>query len=769
MTSIKGVIKSVSNRKSNGWGVFIIDYFTNEGERIPSKMLGIASKMEEGDYFVAEGNWENSTFKGISTEQFQFNKVNTDLPTIKREIKLFLKKLLNYTDHGVREVSIDEFVEKNDDNILFSIEKNPSLLNDLTVDVNEYGEKIKKDWLEKVSGRKAIITMQNAGVKTALIDRIMDAYSNEATDIIEDNPYKFSTIEGVGFFNADKIGKYVGISANNVKRLTYALREIIEKNTNNLGDTYIESEKLIEELNEKTGAKPGVILQLIKFLAEESQDNRKPLIVVDSINGKQILSLGDIYNSEAVLAKSICMMIANGRKGNKDYFREKINNAETEHPFDLVQKSAVLQGCTEPFSAIIGGAGTGKTSILKMIISLCKDKENVINLCAPSGKASQRMSEATGENANTIHKLLEAIEDKKNNKSIFRKNSNNRLEDNSLIIVDETSMVDTETASAIFAAINKDNCRVLFVGDTAQLPSVGPGAVLRDIIESNVVPYTELVNIYRSDKNSNIAYMSRQIRDGIVPKLKPKVFDGGVLFFPCEKHKIVNGIKHFITKVIPSNKEKNYDNIFDTSVIAPMRRKTAGTYEINKILSDELNLQKTEIINKLPFSEEGKPIPRIGDRVMLTKNDDPNNVSNGDLGVILDTVEKKDNNNRLCKYFTVKYDTGKIIDTPVEDIYKIDVAYAYTIHKSQGSQNKIIIIPLSDEHNNMWNQELIYTAWTRSEDLVVLVGDEEVFKKAVLTPARKRKTRLKGFIAGFANRYGLTNIKSNNQGDSFKM
>ena len=394
--------------------------------------------------------------------------------------------------------------------------------------------------------------------------------------------------------------------------------------------------------------------------------------------------------------------------------------AENKIKYDDFQKEAIKKAVNSNFSVITGGAGVGKTTVTKAIIDIFTNLGRKVVLAAPTGRAAKRMSEVTGKEAKTIHRLLEF-----NNDGKFTKNSENKI-DADVLIVDEASMIDVILINNLLKATLK-NTKVILIGDVNQLPSVGAGNVLRDIINSGTVPVIRLTKIYRQENMSNIIINSHKINQGEMPDLKVRKNSDFFFIEENDEEKCANLILELCEKRLPKYYKVN--PVADIQVLAPMKKGTLGTDNLNNLLQEKLNKSKISL-------KYGNCEYRLGDKVMQIKNNYDKDVFNGDIGKILFI-------NETLETLEVDFDS-KIVEYDISELDEITLAYACTIHKSQGAEYPIIIIPMAKSHYIMLKQNLLYTGITRAKKICVLVGQKDAIFRAVKNnDSKKRYTLLK--------------------------
>ena len=623
-------------------------------------------------------------------------------------------------------------------------EKTIDILNDSPerlYEVRNIGKKriksIVDSWKESSTQRNVNLWLFERGITQGLTAKIYKAYGDDSIKMLEENPYRLADeIKGIGFKRADVIAKEMGVETNSPYRVASGILQCLRDKATE-GNTYYPTEMLLDE------AASHNYLDLDRdFVTQMFQLNVKTNRINEiMVEGNKSFLTGNYY-SELITAKRIRQIIADRASCLRAPDIADIEK-RTGTRYSAEQQQAITTAVTEKFSVITGGPGTGKTVTTNAIIRLFLENNRRVLLCAPTGRAAKRMKEVTGREAKTIHRLLEFVQGE------FQRNSVNQL-DGDAIIIDEASMIDAWLMRNLLEAI-PDHMQVVIVGDVDQLPSVGPGCVLRDIIDSGKVPVTFLTTIYRQARGSRIITSAHAVNEGRMPYLDNAA--GTDFWFvdvrktenpyeteyeremreANEKERIADLIVRLVTERIPErfNFVKN-----DIQVLSPMRREKdiIATSMLNRRLQEALNPNGTVA------AERGETKFRIGDRIMQTKNDYDKGVFNGDIG----TVVLKKNGTDDDKAILVADFEGRAVPMTQTDLNNVDLAYACTVHKSQGSEYPVIVMPVHDSHYNLLKRNLLYTAITRAQSLCILVGTKRAISIAVHNEdTRKRFTMLK--------------------------
>lgn len=573
-------------------------------------------------------------------------------------------------------------------------------------------------WQEVRHSRETMMFLYSHDIVGSVAKKIWMKFGQGTIEKIRENPYMLcEEIFGIGFLKADEIAMKVGIPKDSPMRLQEALLYTLQEAAMREGHTYLPKDNLI-----------GRTLKNLRIdYSDDDSINSLMELFEDACSRGRIRRVDDdcffppLYRAEESIANNLlCRINDQDEFISPEYINRELIDWERDHKFafDPIQREAITQALSHKVFIITGGPGTGKTTILKGILHLARKMGESILLAAPTGRAAKRMGDCCGEKASTIHRLLEV--DPVSRK--FIKNSENQLQCK-LLIVDEFSMVDTWLASALLEAVS-DSTRIVFVGDADQLPSVGPGNVLNDLLRSPKIPSVRLQHIFRQAGDNDIAAKSAQINKGITPS----PLDGpNFHFMPFETPEECKAyLQELIAKGIKSKLDINL--IEQMQVLVPMRKGPLGIFELNPFLQSLLNPSAPR--HKMQGVEWSN-----GDRVMQIKNNYEKNVFNGDVGIIwrVDAANKK---------ITVFFD-DKTVDYEDDELEELNLAYACTIHKSQGSEYPAVIVVLDSSHSIMLQRNLIYTAITRAKGHVWILSAPGAFHQAVRNVRSTRRfTRL---------------------------
>ena len=728
------VIKVRYVNEENGYSVF--DLNTSDGE---IKIVGIFDSVNVGESLEVEGEF---TYDNKYGEQLNVTSYQKKLPSSITEIQKYLASGIVSTIGPKNATYIVEQFGKESLNIVFDE-------TDRLIEVRGIGkksiEKIKKSVEELKFSKNILFHLSGLGISLSLSKKIYNIFRENTLEVINENPYKLiKNVKGIGFLKADEIALKNNLDKNSPYRIESAIIYVLNQKAINFGHVYYPKEKLTDEVSKLIGVEKELIEPVYMNLLLSSE------VVIDNSFEESNVYLDYLYISESYIASKLAKMALNEDFKILFDIDKEIKTAIKSLSIKLsnIQINAISSCFKENISIITGGPGTGKTTIINTISKIYLDNGYNISLCAPTGRAAKRIEETTGIEAKTIHRMLGYIPSSYDDIGHFEYNEDNPLETD-LIIIDEMSMVDVVLFEKLLRGI-KDNTRLIIVGDVDQLPSVGAGNVLRDLINSEKIKYTKLVDIFRQSENSNIIVNAHKINNGQEPILNEKNSD--FFFLKTESPAITrNIVVDLISKRLP--KAYGYDFSKDIQILTQSRKGICGVFELNRLLQDILNPKNEETDELLV----GNKLFRVNDKVMQTKNnynlsffdsDGEENfgVYNGDMGHII-FIDKS------SKKLTVEMDDKRLIDYTLEDLDNLELAYAITIHKSQGSEFKSVIIPMFDGYRLLQTRNLLYTAITRAKENIVLVGDKNVMNNMIRNNTiNSRYSNLENRIKHF---YGL--------------
>lgn len=725
LTCIKGMIEEVIFRNDEtNYTVVLVD--------VNKEFITATGKfpvINEGEWVELDGKFVLNQKYG---EQFAVTSVKLSPPNTLDGIIRYLSSGLI---PGVGPVTAMNIVNKFGEATLDIIHYNPERLAECKNVSKKKAEEIAKAYAEVHQMQNAVMIMQSYHISTNLAIKIYNQYGEGTEDILKNNPYKMvEDIDGVGFFTADKIALSMGVPPDSDFRVRAGVLHVLKENSDKNGNTYM----LIPALKEGVYSLlsiPELDTRIDSIINKLTLDN---YIKKLNINDADVVALTQYYKIEKVLADSLLLLNADTEGTSIDVsgdisLYEQVNHISMhEH-----QKMAVNLAINNGVTVITGGPGTGKTTIIKCILQIFRNLGKKVKLMAPTGRAAKRLSESTGEDASTIHRALEMTG---GDESRFLFNSTQKL-NYDVIIVDEVSMVDSQLMYFLVRSIKRGS-RLILVGDKDQLQSVGAGNVLGDILASGCFATMCLTQIYRQSEDSLIIVNAHDINQGKMPTLNNQSKD---FFFDKKEtpEDTLNSIINMCTTRIP-----NYLNIDSSKVqvLAPMKSGVVGIDNINKCLQEKINppsLKKFEL-------EADKYIYRTGDRIMQITNNyervwtkdgvQSAGVFNGDIGNIID-IDMSTNE------VVVEFEDGRVSRYLKADLDELTLSYAITIHKSQGSEFDVVIIPVVSGPPMLLTRNLLYTAVTRAKKMVVLIGTKQCIARMVHNNYTKiRYTMLKYFL-----------------------
>lgn len=661
-----------------------------------------------GQLLEIEGEWVKHPKFG---QQFKATTYKTVAPTEISGIEKFLASgAINGIGPAMAKKIVAEFGEKT----LEIIAKSPNELLKVPGIGKKTAEKISTSYLEQSELTEIMVWLENHGISNTYAGKIFAKYGSFAIDIMEKDIYRlFQDIEGIGFLTADKLAFNLGIQRDDKRRIISGIDYALIQLCNN-GHCCIPEMALVD----KTAKILQVNNQIIFTILKERIDNGS--LNTEVVGGETLIYPPYLYYAEKKVATRLLQLQQATEPLSEDNLSLFIKVWEKDNQIQLAQKQKeAIKACLHHGVLVLtGGPGTGKTTVIKGILSILKAQGLKIRLAAPTGRAAKRLSETTGQKALTIHRLLEAnnLAQDDNLQLGFSKDIDDQL-DADVIILDEVSMVDIVLMHHFLNAV-PDGCRIILVGDTDQLPAVGPGSVLKDIIRSQKIPAIRLDEIFRQAQTSMIIQNAHIINAGRLPDLR-KQYSDFVFYELNDDTSITQKILDLSTKDLP---HEGFDVLKDVQVLSPMHRFLCGVENLNLMLQEQLNPKKNQ--DELKYSSQTF---RVGDKVMHIRNNYQKNVFNGDIGFIQDI-----NNEKL----TVDY-FDHIVTYEKNELNELTLAYASSVHKSQGSEYKVIIIPLSTSHYIMLQRNLLYTAITRAKQKVIIIGS----KKALMTAIQSNRTQ----------------------------
>lgn len=671
-----------------------------KGKRELVTIIGNAASVTAGEFIECRGIWINNKEYGI---QFKAEQLQIIPPTTLDGIEKYLGSGLI---KGIGPHFAKTLIKAFGENVFAIIESEPNRLTELPGIGIKRKAMIIAAWAEQKVVRNIMVFLQSHGIGTARAVRIYKTYGDNAIDIIRDNPYRLALdVIGIGFKTADALAMQLGIARDSIKRAQAGVRHVLQEFSSE-GHCAIEQETLVKTTAELLEISPQIIIQAINN--ELTSEN----LVLDNIGGKNCLFLAALYQAEYLSAKNIARLkIGNPPWGIIDT-EKAIAWAQTQTNIILSssQYAAVTLALKNKITIITGGPGVGKTTIINSILKIVYAKKIRVSLCAPTGRAAKRLNEATGYPAKTIHRLLEYDP----RAHAFKHNQNNHLSTD-MIIIDEASMIDIMLWYNLIKSI-PNHASVLIVGDTDQLPSVGPGAVLSDMINSQAIPIVKLTEIFRQASNSQIIVNAHRINQGQFPIQNTAAELTDFYFIQANTpEEIQEKLLQVITEKIP--KRFHFDPKHDVQVLTPMHRGGLGSRALNSILQSKLNPNSGLKIDRFGTTFSS------GDKIIQNINNYDKDVFNGDIGIItnIDLEES---------IVQINFD-GHIVSYDFNELDEIALAYATSIHKSQGSEYTAVVIPISTQHYMLLARNLLYTAVTRGKKLVIIIGQTKALAIAI--------------------------------------
>ena len=740
MATVSGYVEKIKYRnEENGYSILSVN-----SDGLDYVLVGTFPYISEGDFIEASGRDVEHPIYG---DQIQVESYELKAPEDTASMERYLG---SGAIRGVGTALAARIVRRFKADTFRIIEEEPERLAEVKGISEKMAQAISEQMESKKEMRQAMMFLQEYGISMSLALKIYNEYGSRMYSIIKENPYRLADdIQGVGFKMADEIAQKVGIFTDSDFRIRSGIYYTLLQSVAN-GHTYLPQEELLASASELLHVDPAVMEKHLTDLQMEKKIvvkvNEEKLLKPeedDSTPASRHVYASQYYYTELNTARMLHDLNLRGAEPETEIRKklEKICGEERIEP-DELQIRAVVEAVNSGLLIITGGPGTGKTTTINTIIRYFEQEEMEILLAAPTGRAAKRMTEATGYEARTIHRLLELTgvpsDDKDTSGMHFERNEENPL-DADAIIIDEMSMVDIYLMHALLRAVNPGT-RLILVGDTNQLPSVGPGNVLRDLIASGAFDVVQLTRIFRQAAESDIIVNAHRINDGERIPLGKRSKD--FLFIRREQpDAIISAMLTLVREKLP-----NYvhADMFDIQIMTPMRKGALGVERLNMILQSFLNPKDPS----KPEKEVGGTIYRVGDKVMQIKNnyqiewktrnrygipvDSGAGVFNGDIGIIREI-------NTFAEELTVEFDEGKMVDYSFKQLEELELAYAITIHKSQGSEYPAVVIPVYSGPRMLMTRNLIYTAVTRARACVCLVGIPEMLQAMVDNEVEQRR------------------------------
>ena len=729
--SVSGIVDAIIYQSEES-GYTVCEIEDSAGE--PVTVVGIIPYLAEGDKITARGTWTNHPVYG---RQFKADSYEKTLPADESDI---LRYLSGGNIKGIGPKTAQKLVEQFGTDTFSVIENHPEWLSEIPGITKKKAQTITESF-KSMSGARSVMMFCRDYFTPQTAMKIYQKWGGSAVDRIRNNPYRLcEDFRGISFSRADRIAMGMGLAADSDDRILHGLVYVLRQEAVRSGHTCIPDAELLRcAVDLLFGGDTGYAEKVAECI--EKAVTKLSLVPLD-VNGTRYLFDPYMYRAETYIAQKLRQIRERCPKMNARDSMRMIESSEAKSgiSYAVMQKKALTQAMADGVMILTGGPGTGKTTIIKGLISIFGSLDYEISLAAPTGRAAKRMSEATSHEAKTIHRLLE-MDFSDENGSKFLRDENNTL-DADVIIIDEASMIDVQLMESLLKAI-KNGARLILIGDSDQLPSVGAGNVLSDLIESGAFPVIRLTEIFRQSEQSLIITNAHRINAGELPDTSRT--DADFFYLRRESEEAISAT---VIDLVKNRLPRSYgaDIVSKIQVLTPSRKGLSGTDILNAGLQEALN-------PRAPGKAEKKSrdvVFRVGDRVMQTKNnyeiewetDDGKTgvgVYNGDIGVVTD-IDREEN------LVTVAFDE-RICVLDAAQLEEVDHAYAITVHKSQGSEYPVVILPLYSCAPMLLSRNLLYTAVTRASKMVILVGKPNVLQQMIDNNRHTvRCTMLKHFL-----------------------
>lgn len=681
-----GEIIKITFRGDDGYTVAKV--LTEDGEKITC--VGLFSAAGEGDTRKFYGRWVDHPRYGI---QFSVDFAEPLPPKTTKGIVGYLSSGLI---PGIGKALAERIVSCFGDRTINILDKEPNRLREVPGIGEKRIEAIKRAWREQYAIRELVTMLRSHGISLGTALRIHKQYGADAQSVIRQNPYRLALeVWGIGFSKADEIAIKMGVPLDSSERIKAGIHFALSKASEE-GHVFLPADVLWERVRSILGIKREGYEECISLLVDQGGVAK---------DGNRIY-LPSLYQSEVNTSNRLRRLLSISKPNQSEFKQDVISTllGRSNLLLHSSQEEAIIKAIQSKVMIITGGPGTGKTTIIRVLADFWDEQGKLVSLAAPTGRAAKRMTELTGYEARTIHRLLEYSPVD----GFFRRNSNNQL-DADVLILDESSMLDLPLAESLLSAL-RDDASILFVGDVDQLAPVGAGSFFADLIQSNVVPTSRLTKVFRQEEGGGIVENAHRINKGEFPLFTDP--DGDFVLIEKENPaEVADVIVHLCSEVLPTR--FGYDPKYDVQVLSPMYKGEVGATILNQRFQNALNPGGKQF--------DGTRF-RIGDKVMQIRNSYDKMVFNGDIGEIIDIDEEHDK-------IIVRFDSEVEYDR--SDLEEITHAYAVTVHKSQGSEFKCILMPVITQHYVMLHRNLLYTAVTRARQKVILVGTRKAIGIAV--------------------------------------
>lgn len=704
-------LMTIFRNDANGYTV--AHFLTYDDEEDDVTVTGIFGELREDEIYTLYGHYEEHPRYGV---QFQAERYTHWMPN---DTQTLIRYFSSAKFPGIGRKIAQTIVETLGEDAMQCIKDDPNVLDQISALSKKKKQIIVDGVMQSDDLNDTIVFFTTHGLSNSMISKIQAAYGEEAVSIVKENPYRMvAEIDGIGFATADKLAKHMAFEEDHPYRIKAAVLSAVLNASMSNGDTYVSRERIQRELMR-------IFFKRIEHLDE----------ILEELCQERLLMMEENriyhhtqYDAECGIVAFLAQYPYEELDGYEIDLDEEIKRMEQAFhiEYETKQKEAIKTFYHAPFTMISGGPGTGKTTIVKGILQLikaCYPHANV-SLCAPTGRAAKRMSQLSDKDATTIHALLKWDLDTNS----FVKDVNDPL-DTDILIVDEFSMVDAWVFYHLLRA-SKPVSKMVLIGDENQLPSVGPGCVLKDLLDCDCFPIIRLEKIFRQSEGSDVIDLAHHIKDGKITDMKNA---NDVAFFPCQSYDVVR----YVIQIVENAYEKGYDNQ-DIQVLAPMYHGSAGIDALNHALQKVMNPSAAHK-KELAFKQR---IFREGDKILQLKNQPDDRVYNGDIGEIVEIIYAHEH---VSKQHTIiaRFDE-EIVEYCGEQLTHITHAYCISIHKAQGSEYPIVIMPMVNEYRHMLQRRLFYTGVTRAKKSLVLLGQMEAMLRALQTlDHQMRKSTLK--------------------------
>ena len=704
MDGLSGLVERVTfHNEDTGFAVLKVKV---KGRRDLVPVVGVVAAVSPGEWITAEGRWERNREHGA---QLRATTIRCQTPNSLEGIEKYLGSGLI---RGIGPVYAKKLVAKFGEGIFDIIEKTSARLQEIEGIGEGRRQQIKAAWAEQKTVRDIMVFLHSHGISTSRALRVFKLYGEDAIARVRANPYLLARdIPGIGFKSADAVGEKLGFEHDSILRARGGLRHVLAGATGE-GHTALPRSVLLTGAAELLGVDEDIVA---RALERELADGE---LAVEEVGGESLVFLPALRAAEITIAETIGRLASLPPQYPPVDFEQALVwvQGKTGKTLSPSQQEALRSVLGSRVAVITGGPGVGKTTLLDSLLKILAAKKVRFQLCAPTGRAAKRMGESTGRKALTIHRLLEVLPS-----GGFKRGKSHPL-DTDLVVVDEFSMVDVPLMASLCRALPPQGSLVL-VGDPDQLPSVGPGSILADLLASRAVPAVSLTEIFRQSGASRIVQAAHDVRHGRVPADAAEKGADFAFLHREEPVEIAALVLRLVREEIP--RRLGLDPLRDVQVLAPMHRGSLGIRELNAALQAALNPPRAD----RPEIERFGTKFRVRDKVIQTRNDYDKEVFNGDIGRIadIDTVGRQ---------VAIDFD-GRRVVYEFGELDEIEPAYAISIHKSQGSEFPAVVIPLAMQHFMLLQRNLLYTGITRGKNLVVVAGQ----RKALATAVRQNDVR----------------------------